>query len=40
MEIWSSFSVGAHEEWTDEKGAVEVIGPLGVIGKSGWYVPT
>ncbi len=40
MEIWPSFSVAAHDEWIDEKGAVEVIGELGVVGKSGWYVPT
>ena len=40
MEIWPSFSVAPHEEWIDEKQAVEVIGDLGVVGKSGWYVPT
>ena len=40
MEIWPSFSFDAHEEWIDEKGKVEVIGELGVIGSSGWFVPT
>ncbi|MBT6510042.1 MAG: ABC transporter substrate-binding protein [Rhodospirillaceae bacterium] len=40
MEIWPSFSFDAHEEWIDEKGAVEVIGDLGVFAKAGWYVPT
>ncbi len=40
MEIWPSFSFVAHEEWIDEKGKVEVIGDLGVIGASGWFVPT
>ncbi len=40
MEVWPSFSHAAYQEWVDDKGAVEVIGPLGVVGKSGWYVPT
>ena len=40
MEIWPSFSFAAHEKWIDEKGVVEVIGDLGVIGSSGWFVPT
>ena len=40
MEIWPSFSFAAHEEWIDEKGMVEVIGDLGVLGTAGWYVPT
>ncbi len=40
MEVWPSFSFDAHEEWIDEKGKVEVIGDLGVIGSSGWFVPT
>jgi glycine betaine/proline transport system substrate-binding protein len=40
MEIWPSFSFAAHEEWIDQKGAVEVVGDLGVVGSSGWFVPT
>jgi glycine betaine/proline transport system substrate-binding protein len=40
MEIWPSFSFAAHQEWIDEKGKVEVIGDIGVIGSSGWFVPT
>ncbi len=40
MEIWPSYSFAAHEEWIDEKKKVEVVGDLGVIGNSGWWVPT
>lgn len=40
MEIWPSFSHDAHREWIDEKEKVEVIGPLGVVGGTGWHVPT
>ena len=40
MEIWHSFSFAAYEEWVDEKGMVEVIGDLGMVGSSGLYVPT
>ena len=40
MEIWPAFSFDAHREWVVEKGKVEVIGDLGVIGATGWYVPT
>lgn len=40
MEIWPSYSIAAHKEWIVEKKKVEVIGDLGVIGNSGWFVPT
>ncbi len=40
MEIWPAFSANAYEEWVVEKGKVEVIGDLGVVGTTGWYVPT
>ena len=40
MEIWHSFSFDAHQEFVDEKGMVEVIGDLGMVGSSGMYVPT
>ena len=40
MEIWPSFSFAAHEEWIDEKGVVEFMSDLGVMGSAGWYVPT
>ncbi len=40
MEIWPSYSFAAHEEWIDEKKKVEVVGDLGVVGNSGWWVPT
>ena len=40
MEIWPSFSYEAHQEWVDEKKKVVKVGDLGVVGESGWYVPT
>ncbi len=40
MEIWPSFSFAAHEEWIDEKGAVEFLSELGMIASAGWFVPT
>lgn len=40
MEIWPSFSYEAHQEWIDEKKKVVKVGDLGVVGESGWYVPT
>ncbi len=40
MEMWPSYSYDAHKEWVDEKQKVEVVGDLGVIGETGWYVPT
>ena len=40
MEVWPSFSHDAHNEWIVEKKKVVKIGELGVLGESGWYVPT
>ncbi len=40
MEIWPDWSIDDHKKYIDEKGLVEVIGPLGVIGSTGWFVPT
>ena len=40
MEVWPSFSLDAHNEWIDEKKKVVKVGDLGVLGESGWYVPT
>ena len=40
MEIWPSFSLDAMDEWIEEKKKVVKIGDLGMIGSSGWYVPT
>ena len=40
MEIWPSFSWDAWEEWVVEKKKVEKVSDLGMIGSSGWYVPT
>ena len=40
MEIWPSFSWDAWDEWVVEKKVVEKVGDLGMVGSSGWYVPT
>ena len=40
MEIWPSFSWDAWDEWVVEKKVVEKVSDLGMIGSSGWYVPT
>ena len=40
MEIWPSFSHDAYDEWVTKKAKVVRVSDLGMIGSSGWYVPT
>jgi len=40
LEIWPSGHAEDHKTYIEEQKVVEDIGPLGVIGKIGWYIPT
>ena len=36
---WPSFSAAFLEDFVDTKGTVERIGPMGIIGSNGWFLP-
>lgn len=40
LEIWPSGHADDHKTFIDDQKVVEDIGPLGVVGKIGWYIPT
>jgi glycine betaine/proline transport system substrate-binding protein len=40
LEIWPSGHADDHKTYIDDQKVVEDIGPLGVVGKIGWYIPT
>lgn len=40
LEVWPSGHAANMKQYIDEKKVVENLGPLGVIGKISWYVPT
>jgi glycine betaine/proline transport system substrate-binding protein len=40
LEIWPSGHADDHKTYIDDQKVVEDLGPLGVIGKIGWYIPT
>ena len=40
LEVWPSGHAANVKQYIDEKKVVENLGPLGVVGKISWYVPT
>lgn len=40
MEMWPSFSHDAYKEFIEEKKVIVDVGPTGITGGTGWYVPT
>ncbi|HNP72371.1 MAG TPA: ABC transporter substrate-binding protein [Kouleothrix sp.] len=40
LEVWPSGHADNMKQYIDEKKVVENLGPLGVVGKISWYVPT
>jgi glycine betaine/proline transport system substrate-binding protein len=40
LEVWPSGHAADIEEYIETDHAVQSAGPLGVVGKIGWYVPT
>jgi glycine betaine/proline transport system substrate-binding protein len=40
VEVWHTFSYAAHDEWVTEKGKVERLSGMGMVGEVHWYVPT
>jgi len=36
---WPSFSAGFLEDFVDTKGTVERVGPTGILGTNGWFIP-
>lgn len=40
LEVWPSGHAANMKQYIDEKKVVENLGPLGVVGKISWYVPT
>jgi ABC-type proline/glycine betaine transport system substrate-binding protein/ABC-type branched-subunit amino acid transport system substrate-binding protein len=40
LEIWPSGHVADHAVFVEQQRTVEDIGPLGVVGQIGWFIPT
>jgi ABC-type proline/glycine betaine transport system substrate-binding protein/ABC-type branched-subunit amino acid transport system substrate-binding protein len=40
MEVWPSGHAEDHRLFIEQQRTVEDLGPLGVVGKIGWYIPT
>lgn len=40
LEVWPSGHAANMKQYIDDKKVVENLGPLGVVGKISWYVPT
>ena len=40
LEMWPSYSLDTYQKFVKEKKVVEDIGPFGIVGKTGWFVPT